>query len=108
MDSDSKRGARWDEGVKSAGPYPEPQGGELGGSPEGMSHEDVDFRSEISAYLDRSIFPAKRDDIIHAAASKEATDQIMALLGGLPIGVEFHNLGEVWRHLPGGAAAAGS
>ena len=51
-----RRGARWDEGVKTTGSYREPQGGELGGSPEGMSHEDVDLRSEIAACLDRSIF----------------------------------------------------
>jgi hypothetical protein len=111
-----KRSARWDEGLKTAGSSGEdepqanrdPHGGELGGSPEGMSHEEVDLRAEISAYLDRSIFPAKRDDVIHAAASKKASDQIMALLDRLPADVEFHNLGEVWRHLPGGAQATSS
>ena len=105
--------ARWGEGLKTAEPSGEdeprvnrePQGGELGGSPEGMSHEAVDLRAEIAAYLDHSIFPAKREEVIHAAESKEASDQIVALLNQLPAEVEFHNLGEVWHHLPGGAPA---
>lgn len=72
-----------------------------GGSPEGMSHEDVELRSEIAAYPDRSVFPARREGLIHAAESKEASDRIVALLNQLPVELEFHNVGEVWRQLPG-------
>lgn len=106
-----KHSARWDEGLKTAGPSGEdepqanrePHGGLLGGSPEGMSHQDVDLRAQLAGYLDRSVFPGRREALVHAATSKEASDQILLLLAQLPAEHEFHNVGEVWRQLSAGA-----
>lgn len=106
--AEDKHGARWDEGLKTAGQSGEdepqtnrePHGGLLGSSPEGMSHEDVELRSQVASYLDRTVFPARREALIHAAESKEAADQIVSLLNQLPADHEFHNFGEVWERLP--------
>lgn len=71
----------------------------LGGSPKGMSHADVELRSEVADYLDRSVFPAGREILVDAAMSKEAPDRIVALLEQLPAGRQFDNVGDLWRHL---------
>jgi hypothetical protein len=74
-----------------------------GGTPDGMTAEDVERRSRLASYLDRSAFPAARDRLIDDAAANHAPDEIMAELRRLPAGQEFVNVNDVWTALGGGA-----
>ncbi|MFL6136406.1 MAG: DUF2795 domain-containing protein [Frankiaceae bacterium] len=76
-----------------------------GGTPDGMTAEDVERRSRLASYLDRSAFPAVRGQLVDDAAANHAPDEIMAELHRLPDGREFANVNDVWTALGGGSEA---
>jgi Protein of unknown function (DUF2795) len=74
----------------------------VGGTPDGMTAEDVERRSRLASYLDRSTFPAGRQQLVDDAAANHAPDDILADLRRLPDGEEFGNVNDVWTALGGG------
>ena len=73
-----------------------------GGTPPGMTADDVERRSELASYLDRTSFPAVRTQLVEDATSNNAPDRVLAELRQLPDGREFANVNEVWSALGGG------
>jgi len=78
-----------------------PNGTLSGGVPEGMTEQDVEGRSELATYLGR-LWPATREELIRVATDNEAPDSVIAPLHGLPMGVQYANLQEVWAAVSGG------
>jgi hypothetical protein len=72
-----------------------------GGTPAGMSPSDVEGRAELAQYLNRSPFPAVREQLIGAAIDRHAPDRIVDQLRALPSGRVFENVAEVWCALGG-------
>lgn len=56
-------------------------------------------RGEVARFLDRSAFPANRAAILAGARGAGATDTVLRQLEGLPDGVTFGSIEEVWDHL---------
>jgi hypothetical protein len=73
-----------------------------GGTPEGMTAADVELRSELASYLDRSTFPAVRTQLEEEARSHNAPDRVIAELRRLPDGREYANVNDIWATLGGG------
>lgn len=71
------------------------------GMPGGLSHDDIELRSEIARHLRPSVFPAGRDALLIIADEEGASDAVLGLLATLPREVEFHQVSEVWRALGG-------
>ncbi len=95
---------------KSAEPSGEDQpdvdrnpGGDLqGGVPDGMSHDDVELRSEIAAALGKEVYPAVRARLIDKALEMNAPTRVVETLKQLPSGREFHNVQDVMTALRAG------
>lgn len=73
-----------------------------GASPPGMSSGDVEGRAEIAMYVDRSTYPAGRDDLVAEMRENNAPDRLIGQADRLPEGQEFQNVQEVWEALGGG------
>lgn len=78
-----------------------PDGTLAGGVPEGMTAEDVDRRSELASFLDRS-WPATVEEILASAQSHDAPEAVLAPLRALPAGRVYDNLQDLWGALSGG------
>lgn len=78
-----------------------PDGTLTGGVPDGMTADDVERRSELASYLDRS-WPATAAQLVEEAESHEAPDRVLEQLRSLPAGRLFDNLQDVWGELSGG------
>lgn len=79
-----------------------PDGTLSGGVPDGLSGTDVEGRSELARYLDRSAFPALGTLLVDNATGNGAPDALVEQLRRLPAGREYDNVGEVWQALGGG------
>ena len=105
----STRAEEWRDPEPSGEDEPDvdraPDGTLAGGVPEGMTEADVERRSRLAAYLDRTAFPAVRQMLVDAAAANHAPDEIIAELERLPDGREFVNVNDVWTTLGGGSEA---
>ncbi len=73
----------------------EPEGPLLGGTPPGMSQQDVEVRSDLARYLGKNIYPADRDRLIEIMRGHQAPDRLIAMVEKLPAGNEFTSLQEV-------------
>lgn len=69
------------------------------GAPAGMDPQDVETRSEIARFLDRTALPGDRDDLLAAAREHQATDRVIRLLEQLPADARFENVQAVSRAL---------
>lgn len=78
-----------------------PDGTLAGGVPEGMTQDDVERRSELASYLDRS-WPATVQEILASAEAHEAPEAVLRPLRALPAGRVFDNLQDLWGSLSGG------
>lgn len=76
-----------------------PDGTLAGGTPEGLTDDDVEARAELATYLPRSLFPAVRELLIDAVMKNEAPDHVVREVKRLPAGREFANVGAVWEAL---------
>ncbi|MFI9045518.1 DUF2795 domain-containing protein [Streptomyces sp. NPDC053427] len=63
-----------------------------GGTPHGMSQEDVAVRSELAQHLGRSMYPADRLDIVEKLVRDNAPDRLIALAEKLPAGERYGNV----------------
>jgi hypothetical protein len=77
-----------------------------GGTPEGMTPDDVEGRAELAAYLAKAPYPAVREQLIDAALDRQAPDRVVDVVRRLPSGRQFANVNEVWSaaggHVEGG------
>lgn len=74
----------------------------IGGTPDGMTPDDVEGRAEVASYLGKGIYPAVREQLIGAAMDRNAPDRVVSLIKRLPSGREFANINDVWTALGGG------
>lgn len=79
-----------------------PESEAVGGTPPGMSGEDVAERSELARALSPSVFPAKRGALLASAADNQASDVLVNRLRALPDHRRFANVAEVQAALGGG------
>ncbi|AJT62660.3 hypothetical protein T261_0972 [Streptomyces lydicus] len=63
-----------------------------GGTPHGMSPEDVAVRSELAQHLGRSVYPADRVAIVERLVRDNAPDRLIALAKSLPEGERYGNV----------------
>ncbi|MFL6074286.1 MAG: DUF2795 domain-containing protein [Mycobacteriales bacterium] len=78
----------------------DPTGPDVGGTPPGMSGEDVEGRSELGAALRRGAYPTDRDGLIVEAARANAPDTVIDELRRLPDDRRsYQNVEEVWEAL---------
>lgn len=69
------------------------------GTPEGMTNQDVEDRSEIARHLGKGVWPADRDALVAKAEENSAPDAVLARLRRLPAGQEFANVQDVSQAL---------
>jgi hypothetical protein len=79
----------------------DPDGALSGGTPAGMTSEDVDRRSELASYLGRAPYPVVREQLIELALDHKAPDRVVDHVKALPAGRTFASVGEVWEALGG-------
>lgn len=77
----------------------------IGGTPDGISAEDVQRRSELASYVSTTHFPVVRSDLVDNALDRNAPDWVLGLLRNLPEDKQFENLAEIWSTLGGGEEA---
>lgn len=99
------RAEEWHEIEPSGEDQPDvdrtPDGTLTGGTPEGMSADDVQLRSELATYLGREIYPAVREQLIGVAMDQHAPDAVVDRIKDLPSGRQFANVNDVWEALGG-------
>ena len=78
-----------------------PDGTLHGGTPAGMTGDDVEGRAELASYLGKDAYPMVREQILDLVIDNRAPDRVVALVRNLPSGREFHNINEVWTVLGG-------
>ena len=67
------------------------------GTPPGMSPSDVEERAELARFIDRSVYPAARDDLVADAERNQAPDSVLQVLRGLPGDHQFTTTQDVAR-----------
>lgn len=72
-----------------------------GGTPDGMTADDVQLRSQLATYLGREIYPAVREQLIGVAMDQHAPDAVVERIKRLPSGRQFTNVNDVWAALGG-------
>ncbi|MCB5906253.1 DUF2795 domain-containing protein [Streptomyces pinistramenti] len=63
-----------------------------GGTPFGMTEEDVGIRSELAQHLGRSIYPADKPTVINKLRRDHAPDRLVALAERLPADELYPNV----------------
>ncbi|WP_309302240.1 DUF2795 domain-containing protein [Streptomyces sp. NBRC 110611] len=63
-----------------------------GGTPRGMTEQDVGLRSELAQYLGRRLYPADKDTIIETLHRNNAPDQLIRVAERLPAHERFANV----------------
>jgi hypothetical protein len=76
-----------------------PEGDDGSGAPQGMTPEEVELRSRLGRYINRSALPADRDRLRGVAEGNEAPDDVLAEIDRLPSGVQFQTVSEAWAAL---------
>ena len=98
----SPRAEDWREPEPSGEDEPDtdrvPDGTLTGGTPDGMTGDDVTGRTELAAVLGRT-YPADRSMLIAVAEENNASDSVLAQLRELPDGRQFENVNDVWTAL---------
>ncbi|GAA2401630.1 hypothetical protein GCM10010404_69280 [Nonomuraea africana] len=69
------------------------------GTPEGISAEGVDKRSELAKWLSDADYPADRGTLRAHAERASAPDFVLEAVDGLPDGTRFANIAEVAKEL---------
>ena len=67
--------------------------------PMNFSPYEIEQRSRVARYLNRTTFPANRKDLIRAAQEAGAPDDVIEDLRGLPAGETFENASRAWAAL---------
>ncbi|MFC9220544.1 DUF2795 domain-containing protein [Streptomyces hygroscopicus] len=75
-----------------------PDTGLTGGTPSGMTAEDVRSRSELARYLGRD-YPADRGTVLETLRDNNAPDRLVSLAARLPEGESYRNVQDIARAL---------
>ena len=73
----------------------------VGGTPAGMTGDDVERRAELASYLGKEIWPADRGALLDRVLDADAPDHIVDLVRRVPDG-SYDNVSDVWSALGGG------
>ncbi|MCU1593874.1 MAG: hypothetical protein JWO12_1266 [Frankiales bacterium] len=93
----------WNSPEPSGEDQPEVDSGRLvGGTPEGLTPEDVEGRSRLASLLGKEIWPAETQQIRERVVDQGGEDSVIELVGRLPEGRVYVNVAEVWKDLNGG------
>ncbi|MCZ7415727.1 MULTISPECIES: DUF2795 domain-containing protein [unclassified Streptomyces] len=76
-----------------------------GGTPPGMTPDDVGLRNELARHLGISVYPAQRNDLLRTLRENNAPDRLVDLVSGLPAGHTYENVQEIMRALGFGTEA---
>ena len=76
-----------------------------GGTPPGMTGDDVEGRAELASYLGKDCYPMVREQVLNLAMDRNAPQRVIDLVRRLPSGREFHNVKEIWAAVGGGVEA---
>jgi hypothetical protein len=72
-----------------------------GGTPAGMTPEDVEGRAELASYIGKDAYPMVRAQLIDLVMERNAPDRVIDLVKGLPSDRQFHNVNEIWTAVGG-------
>jgi hypothetical protein len=93
------RADEWRDPEPSADDEPEvdvaPDTTLVGGTPPGMTPEDVALRAELASYLGKSVYPAGRDELLVVLAQRQAPDRLVQLVATLPADERFMNVNDI-------------
>ncbi|TSB24534.1 DUF2795 domain-containing protein [Streptomyces sp. NBC_01525] len=70
-----------------------------GGTPQGMTEEDVGIRSELARHLGRSIYPADKPSVIDKLRRDNAPDRLVSLAEKLPPEGTYPNMQSIAQSL---------
>jgi Protein of unknown function (DUF2795) len=95
----STHAEEWKDPEPSAEDQPDvdmaPDGTLTGGTPPGMTPEDVETRAQLAAYLGKEVYPAERDELVTVVRGRQAPDRLVELVSSLPTGRRFDNVNDV-------------
>src|SRR3954452_1817767 len=74
----------------------DPDGTLVGGTPEGMTADDVEGRAELAGFIGKGAYPVVRAQLIDLVMEHNAPDRIIDLVKNLPSDRQFHNVNEIW------------
>lgn len=93
------RGSEWrqaePEGEDQREPYP--RGGPAPGTSEGLTPEEVEFRSDLARHLDQSAFPGDRGTLVRVLTAHHAPGHLVDAVRALPPRHRFRNVDEAAR-----------
>jgi hypothetical protein len=84
------------EGEPEVAQIPESDAEGLSDVPMNITPYELERRSRLARYLNRTAFPANRKELIRAAQDAGAPDDVIEDLRRLPSGEEFENPARAW------------
>src|SRR3954467_15504092 len=78
-----------------------PDGTLVGGTPAGMTADDVEGRAELATYIGKDAYPVVRAQVIDLVMERQAPDRIIDLVKNLPSDREYQNINEIWTAVGG-------
>jgi hypothetical protein len=97
------REEEWREAEPTGEDHPQPtvvpEGDTRAGVPQGMTPEEVEQRSRLGRYINRTALPGDRAALRESAVDNEAPDDVVAEIDRLPSDREFQTVSEVWAAL---------
>jgi Protein of unknown function (DUF2795) len=71
----------------------------VGGTPPGMTAEDVELRAQLARFLGRDLYPADRAAVLDALRRNHAPDRLLELAADLPEARRYRNVQDIAREL---------
>jgi len=78
-----------------------PDGTLHGGTPAGMTGDDVEGRAELAGYIGKDAYPLVGQQVLELVIDGHAPTRVVDLVRRLPSGREFHNINDIWTSLGG-------
>jgi len=78
-----------------------PDGTLHGGTPAGMTGDDVEGRAELAGYIGKDAYPLVGQQVLELVIDGQAPARVIDLVRRLPSGREFHNINDIWISLGG-------
>jgi len=78
-----------------------PDGTLHGGTPAGMTGDDVEGRAELAGYIGKDAYPLVGQQVLELVIDGQAPARVIDLVRRLPSGREFHNINDIWTSLGG-------
>jgi len=80
-----------------------PDGTLVGGTPAGITPDEVELRSQVAAALGKEVWPATGAVLVRRAQANSAADRVVELLRRLDGDQRYENLQHAWTSLGAGA-----